>query len=300
MALRKRRRVSNDDVERMLLLRGDDFLGEEHKTNASRSATYELESIGGSFERYIAAAVASRDEQPVFGVCDELQSFLVFNKLYGQSVSIPVRNSPMREECQLISAYHSRQHARRLAADKFLYEPLYGGVTDCGVAPGQPADGEHAFAPRPAVMCKLTQDLMHTAGSDFGWRALMYLNKGADDPWPTGIVALEAWLFKLVDRQYTNAKGERKTTKDGVDEDDVDEVARRIAGVLARTEEVVRRRAAKESDGEDVPSSFEYCAARPVRIEELPASIGAAVAPSRVESMENVAAVDTMVIDGVD
>jgi len=141
-------------------------------------------------------------------------------------------------------------------------------------------------------MCKLTQDLMHTAGSDFGWRALIYLNKGADDPWPTGIVALEAWLFKLVNREYTNAKGERKTTKDGVDEDDVDEVARRVAGILARTEEVVRRRAADESDGEDVPPSHTFCAARPDRVEELPTNLGAALHAD--ERMANVAAVDSM------
>jgi len=252
--LRKRKRIVKEDAKRMLALQAESFLGPGDADPLSRSSTYEIESIGGRMRDYISAAKASNDERPVFGVCDELNSFLIFNKLYRQEITIPVKKTKKREQIYLISAFFPDQRRERFQSDKFQYEPMYGGVTDCGPRPGGTDDSDRLFAPRPAAMCKLTHDLMFTAGSDFGWRALLYRNKGPDDPFPTGIVALEGWLFKLVDVERPDPKGKMRVVKESVDQDDLHEYARRIQGIINRANAVVEARMAGDS-GEDLGKS---------------------------------------------
>ena len=102
--LRKRKRIVKEDAKRMLALQAESFLAPGDTDPLARSATYELETIGGDMRNYIAAAKVSNDERPVFGVCDELNSFLIFNKLYRQETTIPVKKTKQRESVYLISA----------------------------------------------------------------------------------------------------------------------------------------------------------------------------------------------------
>jgi len=240
MLTKKRKRVQAQDAQHMLGLDADHLIGTDK--SLERSATYEIETIGGNMRAYIGAAMVSETEMPVIGCCDEYNSILIMNKLYGQQTIIPVRNRPdAPESIHLFSAFHPRVHRTRLDGHNFIYEPLYGGVTDCGPDPTDA--NERVYAPRPAAMCRLTQDLQFFGGRDFGWRALMYVNKGADDPYPTGIVALEGWLFTIVDAEVIDeSTGKLVHTKDAVDIIDMDEYVRRIQIILDRSADIVRSR----------------------------------------------------------
>jgi hypothetical protein len=194
--------------------------------------TYLLESIGGDMARYVRHAVAATTEQPCFGVNDAYGSFLIFNKLYGQSVVVPVRSSATgeTESFHLFSTFHTSKHVGLLDPVNFIYEPTYGGLTDMGVDPKRAP--EHLFMPRPLLMCRRTQDVIAHAGSDFGWRSLLYENKGEDDPYPTGIVALEGWLFELAETEVMGPSGKAHSMKVGVDCTDLDEYKRRLDAIV--------------------------------------------------------------------
>lgn len=261
MALRKRKRVTEEEIQQMLL-KGDEFMGAEHQEALRRSLTYELEAIGGQMKDDLGRAVASTDEMPVVRVSDEYNSLLVYNKLYGQTADFPVKNTQQREELPMVSAFQPRLHKERLANDWYSFQDLYGGVIDCGPESDE-MDAEHQFAMRPAYVCSLTRQIIETAGGEWGWRSLMYINKGPDDPFPTGVVALEAWLFKLKKTIETTKKGNVRERVEGVDEDDLDEIARRITGIYRRIERVVAVRAAGQSDGLDVGASTDFCDPRP-------------------------------------
>jgi len=182
------------------------------KTNA-----YLLESIGGRNRQYMSAAVASEDERPVFGVCDELQTFMMFNKLYGQEI-VWRGDDGAEKSLPLFSAFHPRQHRVRLRQEDFIYQPTFGG--------------KRVAQLRPLLMCRRTVDVLAHAGSDFGWRSLLYVNKGDDDSYPSGIVAMEGWLFERVEREVKSpTTGKTYVMEDGVDMDDLDEYARRITAV---------------------------------------------------------------------
>jgi len=200
----------------------------------SKSNTYIIEAIGGRILQYMSAAVASRDDRPVFGVCDELNSFLVFNKLYGQEIvwrdaGAGADDAP--KSLPLFSTFHSRQHRTRLERDDFIYRPTFGGYAEDAV---DPLDASKRVPQlRPLLMCRRTCDVLAHAGSDFGWRSLLYVNKGDGDPYPTGVVAMEAWLFTMVEREVTSpTTGKTHVLKDGVDTDDLDEYSRRITAIV--------------------------------------------------------------------
>ena len=93
-----------------------------------------------------------------------------------------------------------------------------------------------------------TRRFMDEASSDFGWRALYYENSGdAQDPYPTGLVAIEAFLFKRVPYTHTSKAGRRVKAFRAEDEDDIEAYAARVRTLLERAPtlvaEDVRRRA---------------------------------------------------------
>ena len=250
-SLRKRKRGADPAEARTMLGLDADVLAGTDKM-ANRTATYELETLvpGTSMYAYMAHAVsATRTHAATVGVCDEYNSVLIMNKLYGQNIDVPILENRSRqsrrrrlalkaavdsgriEQMHLFSAFYSREHLHHLDPTKWIYEPQYGGVTDCGLPDGcSDLDAEHVYAPRPAIMCKKTQDLMYDAGRDFGWRSLLYINKGDGDPLPTGIVALEGWLFQIVEKTIIDENtGEAVASLDATDVEDIEETARRIA-----------------------------------------------------------------------
>lgn len=188
----------------------------QRKTN-----TYLIDSIGGHLEHRVRQARASTDYTAVFSVCDERQSVLVYNKLYGMSITVPVKDSVEREEMHLFSAFHPHRIRKRFDPATFVYAVPFGGLKDCGpVNSEEPTQRLGALL--PLVACSATMDLIYGAKSDFGWITLMYENKGPDDPNPTGIVAFEGWLFKMVEeRVRDNRTNKWYTLKKAVDHDDL-------------------------------------------------------------------------------
>jgi hypothetical protein len=107
---------------------------------------------------------------------------------------------------------------------------LYGGLTDLGID-AKPL----RFIPRPALFDTTTQTLMSEASSDFGWRALLYENTNPEtDPYPTGIVALEGFLFKRVAYKHQSKTGRIVDAIRAEDEDDLQKYAARVRQLMNR------------------------------------------------------------------
>ena len=237
--LRKSRRPRNaSEVERALGVDADALIGTQeqlHKTN-----TYILEEIGGRLGQRVREARASRTEDPIFDVCDERRSILIYNKLYGVEIDVPVKKSRERENMHLFSTFQPHLFTRRLDPTQYVYEWTYGGLKDCGPDPRD--SSKRAYALRPLVIDKRTQDVYGKAGSDFGWLSLLYENKNDTgewnpeervDPYPTGIVALEGWLFKMKERTFTSKSGRKTyTIKEAVDHDNLDVIAARMTAMI--------------------------------------------------------------------
>jgi len=245
----KRSRGANRDKVRRFFALDADTLADE-MNHLHTSSTYVLESMGGSLAAWAAQAAANDDMTVIFGTWhypgdadaaeeddrDAGNSVLVFNKLYGVSVDVPVRKSDVREQMHMFSAFFPRLRRERLDAREWLHEPLYGGVTDRG------ENQEPRYVPRPAIMDRLTQNLMYEASSDFGWRALMYESRGDADPYPTGIVALEGFLFKRVAHRYTTASGKQIDSFRAADEDNLETYAERVRQIVEHSKSLVAER----------------------------------------------------------
>jgi len=240
--LAKRKRPSRDDVEprRSLALDGDVAIGTEHLMH--KTCTYALDALGGALERYVVAATRSTSDEPAIGVCDEWSTVLLINKMYGESVLVPVKNSTVVEPLHLFSMFECRQRTKLLDPEQFVYQPQYGGLTDVGAEPLDAS--KRVYEPRPLAMCRRTADVMARAGSEWGWRALLYESSGPDDRFPTGIVAIEGFLFELVDAQHSNARtGKTYQVKDARDVDDVDVVAQRVGQLVAVAQSMMMSKA---------------------------------------------------------
>jgi hypothetical protein len=219
----KRRRPETSD-ERAALVpadkrparsRDDDDDDEEKKQPVTRTKAVEvddpsmttntvvIDKIDGALYRYMWEATHRESQEPVLGVCDELSSTLVFNKMYGQSVAMnvaesknpyavptPVADSRRRESYHLFSAFHPHRRTTRLQPEDFGFAITYGGLNPDGTM-------------RPLLMCERTRQLIERA-TNFGWRALMYIGDGSRSDFPTGIVALEGWPFNIVKKPYTH------------------------------------------------------------------------------------------------
>jgi len=197
-----------------------------------KTLTYLIESIGGHLEQRVREAYNATGYDAVFAVCDERQSVLVYNKLYGKTISVPIQNSVEREELHLFSAFHPRHIRKRFDPTAFIYAVPYGGLKDCGpVSAAEPT--KRIGVVRPLVACRASMDVIYGAKSDFGWISLMYENKGPDDPYPTGIVAFEGWLFKMTEeRVRDNRTGKWYNHKTAVDHDDLAYYGTRIQAMV--------------------------------------------------------------------
>jgi len=188
----------------------DAIIGDKHVEAANRTDTYELEELGGPLLQLVRRAATG--PEPVYHVNDEYRSLLFMNKCYGHDLTIPVALGPP-EDLPLFSVYlappaSAEDLRKRFRTDRLVYMPTFGG-TVTGI------NGSDVL--RPCIMDTDTRDLLK---ADVGWRTLWYTNKGADDPLPSGIVAIEGWAFAL--------------SKDGSHDAD-DETAARIFYSLIRT-----------------------------------------------------------------
>jgi len=248
-------------VRRFFGLDADALTGEVN--HLQTSATYFLEKMGGHLSAWSAQAAMSSTMSVVFGSWhypgqedageeDDRtagNSVMIFNKLYGVTVDVPVRKSDVREQMHIFSAFFPRLRRERLDAREWLHEPLYGGLTDRG------ENEEPRYVPRPAVMDRMTQNLMFEGSSDFGWRALFYENQGHGDPYPTGIVALEGFLFKRVPHTYTSDKGKQIDGFRPVDETDLVAYAERVERMISESNRLVEQREHTMASPIDKPSA---------------------------------------------
>lgn len=217
------------ETRRVLGIDGDALIGTDKQFGTSN--TQILDVLGGQMLVWSRQAT-NTEAAPVFGACDTTKSILLFNKLYGQSITVPVKQGKEGETewFHLFSAFYSRVRRERLDPTKFVYSPPYGGLKE---VPDPQKQGSTTLVPRPLVMCSNTLDVMVFASSDWGWRALLYENKGSDDPNPTGIVALEAWLFRLEDHEVQSQRtGKKHIVKQAVDMDDMEEYGRRFQAMV--------------------------------------------------------------------
>ena len=237
---RKRGRATREQVKRLFALAADEFTGQGDHLN--HSATYYVDHMGGALSAGAVRAHDSADRKPVFGswhypgdanavnVDDRRagNSVFVFNKLYGLTLDMTDRQSNEPVRLHAFSAFYPRSDRDHLTTDDWIFEPMYGGEFDRGESSPPPR-----FTPRPAVFDWASQTLMFKASSDFGWRALFYENSGRDDDkYPTGIVALEGFLFKAIEYMHTSKTGKQLRAERAEDEDDVHKYAARVQRMI--------------------------------------------------------------------
>lgn len=162
---------------------------------AIREPSLPPEAPQTTLERYVYGALASEDATPIVGYDPTLKTFALYNKHYGAAVSMRVKATTDAEFMFRFSAFYPSTRTANFSVAEWWAEPSYGGLRFCGTAD---VGDEKLYVARPLLMCTRSR-LVRMADRGFGWRSLLYENKGADDPFPTGIVALEAFVYRRND-----------------------------------------------------------------------------------------------------
>lgn len=235
----------SEDIKSLIEVNADRVGNTEDAQNTTNA--YVLESIGGQMLEYIKGAAASSTEEPVIGVCDALNTVLIYNKLYGQEI-IWQDEQQQQQTLPLFSTFFTRLRRQRFSVDDFVYKPTFGGYSEKTMP--HPKDASKQLSQlRPLLVCQRTANVLQNAGSDFGWRSLLYINQGDDDPYPTGIVALEAWLFDMNESDFISEKtGKTYKKREGVDCADLDKYAVRIQAIVDYARTLVGTRVQDVSD----------------------------------------------------
>lgn len=169
---------------------------------AGKTTTYELEKLGGTMLDLLKMAV--NGNLPILCDSEPTESLLIMNKCYGTDLVIPVKDQPnVTETLHVFSMFLQKPKSRRQLKRKFhaksmVYLPSYGGIIET-------PDG---IALKPCIVDIDTREIM--CKSDMGWRSLLYVNQGPDDPFPTGIVAIEGWKFVIHGTETEATIDERK------------------------------------------------------------------------------------------